>query len=275
MSWIYKAIMDLLVDALSDVVEFVSNNVAGLFSLENTMKAIDATNGAVKAVTALALVLAVILSARQLLSTYVLETEDAGEEPVDFLFRLACCCAAIGTFGAVGKELIHWAGVLAGDVVNATDIAFPEEYFHSIINGGTSLTLVVVLLLLFFVIGSIVFYIIAAIRAGTLAVYHLAAPLFCLDLLTTGKELWRNFITAYLSTVFFYIIQLFCFTQSQKILIGSIQNSGNTILIAIAFLILAISAPSALERLVFRSGVKSGISGLARTAGSLAVMIRK
>lgn len=273
MSWIYDNIRALMADALSDMAAYFSTLISGFFSLDATNATIKAVDGAVAASTALAIVLAVIVGAKHLISSYIMETEDAGDSVSDFLFRLACSCAAIATFGIIGKELINYASLVAEDIIGVSSYVFPGEAYNP--SNMETQGLAALLMLLVYLIGLVIFSMIAVMRAGTLAIYHVVAPIFCLNLISVNRELWHNFLTAYLGTVFYYIIQLLCFTLSQAAMgqetVYGAVNTGS----AVAFLLLAITAPQALDRIVFTSGIKRGLGGLARMAGTAAAVLRR
>lgn len=282
MNWITKNVFGFIADTIEsllvsygDMIEYMFEIIADA-NLNNSML----TNAAAFTTT-FALVCLALIAGKQCLDVYVFETAgDDSASPFDLVVRLAQAVAVIGSSAWIFNEMLALSKWVASDLMIATNGSHDYSNFltGNILNQigqarqmletqGVAMLVTSAMT----TIGLIIFSITAGIRGAELTLMKLLFPLFAIDLLTTDRERWKNFITSVVVIIFSYGLQLAlfkmcCLTLSQINYDGGITTRFVT---AIGFIVLMIRAPKWLEKWAYTTGVASATLRLTKTVTSI------
>lgn len=278
MSWIAENICEFFKDMIGSAIAYYGDLVNNIFytTVEwNTEN--EYVVSSIKFFILLALALIFILVFKQVLSTYILETDgDPDADPFNLVVRIAETVAVISCNAWIFDTTLSLAKSFASDALGSTaqeGIAGKTQELIAIDADqiGSSLMAFIISLVIM-LIGFIVFTIIAALRAAEVIAMKMLLPLFALDLLSARRERWNNFITGYFIAFFSYGIQMLFFNIALKSFVSCSWDTPVYIIGTYAFIILAIRAPKFLEKHLYRSGVSGAASGGMRLVAQTMVL---
>lgn len=268
MSWIAENICEFFTDMIGSAIDYYGDLVNNIFTttvewgVEN-----EYVTGATNFFILLALSLIFILVVKQVLSTYVMETDgDPDADPFNLVVRIAETVAIISCNSWIFDTTLSLAKSFASDVLGSTaqenGISGKTQELISIEPdqiGGSLMAFIISLLIM--LIAVIIFTIVAAIRAAEVIAMKMLLPLFALDLLSARRDRWNSFITGYGIAFFSYGIQMLFFNIALKSFVSCSWDQPGYIVGTYAFIFLAIKAPKFLEKHMYRSGVSGAASG--------------
>ena len=142
------------------------------------------------------------------------------------------------------------------------------------LSGMANMLLPYLAMIALMLVAIIIFTVVAGLRGGELIFMNLLLPVFALDLLTSSRERWNNFIMGYFTAFFTYGIQILLYNVALKSYATASYSEPLYFITAVTFLIMAIRSPKFLERYLYRSGVSTAATSGMRLVFQTAVMKR-
>ena len=276
MNWLTKQINEFIADAILDFTDFFKQGVIDLFNLGTKFAELDEIKGAINATTIVAMALVVVLVGKEILSTYIFETNgDPDGDPYQLLVKasqsicLICCNDIIFNF------MVTISQKLGTDMKVAVT---PETIFvktNALYLNATDVPTKIIntIFIIIFLIFTVTLALKAGFRGVELAFMKTLFPIFSLDLITISGERWNAFWSSYLITFLGYIIQMLAFTMGIDQYTIAITSDPSKYLIAAAFMIFAINVPKWLEKFAYSSGLskvaRGGIGGILQIGNML------
>lgn len=268
MSWITTGLCEFFSDMIGSAIEYFGEFINNIFySVVDLNNENVYVNGAFKFMIAAALALIVLLSIKQVFSTYVMETDnDSDADPFELVVRIAQTVAVITCSGEIFNITLKISKEFASDLIGSTSdsvsLVRKTQELLSIPPGEMGGRLFAFILVLLITVGTfLVFTFISVMRGAEIIAMKIMLPVFALDLLGTRRERWNNFFTGYMIAFFSYGIQILFYTIAMKSFVSSNWNKPEYMLGTIGFLILAIKSPKFLEKFLYVSGVSQAASG--------------
>ena len=278
MGWLAKQIAKLLLNLAEGMLDFFGDFINNIFYDIAAVNDNEIVSAVVLFTTTLALVLIVVLAAKQIYCTYILQTSgDPDSDPLNYLVRVSISIAFISCNGWIFTELMNLSKALTTDVTGAADLGLTaqgEAVLSAMDEVGNSL-LIFAIIFVVIMVAIIMFSIVAGIRGAELVLMKILFPIFALDYVTDTRERWNGFIVSYLVCFLGYTLQMLFFSMFSTIF-GYIQAGQlDVALIATCgWAVLMIRSPKWLERYVYTSGVARSGGGAIKGAAR-AVLWRK
>lgn len=270
-NWLTKNIREVFSGATLEFIEMFVNGISKFFSNCVNIAEQPEIKGAINALTLISITMISIVVAKEILNTYVFETEgDSDQDPmrlVEKAAQIVCLVCCNDIIYDTAKDLSELAVKDIGISV------LPEEIFYKtealFMGNLTLLGLVNVIFCLVYVICTLVFVVIGGIRGAELAFMKILWPFFSLDLMTVTAESWKAFLSSYGITFFGYILRMLAFSLSTIAYFEAIAGDAVEYLYAIVWMYMVFYAPKWMEKWIY----KSGLSNVARGGLSGAVSI--
>lgn len=277
MSWISENLITFLLDLVNGAIDFFGEILNNLYVW---MVAITVGNIYVQQAERFLLVIAIMLIAlmviKIVLDGYMLETAyDADADPFEILIKVAQAVAIATNSNWIFNWLFQAGRDFSLDLLGSTDTTGFSMKTRELLVLNTDITTVLawgIIMVCMVLISLIVFTVMSAIRAAELVAMKLLFPLFTIDLLNNNREIWGNFIRSYVIAFFSYALQLFFYTVALKSYATATIGDVRYFISTIAWLGMAIKAPSFLEKYIFKTGVGGVTSGGLRMVAQTVVM---
>lgn len=274
MNWVTKNIFGFISDLMSGILNVYGSMIGNIFETvadANLSSSLITNASAFTAVFAIAFL--AVTAEKQYLDVYVFQTAgDPDADPLDLIVRVAQALAVIGSSTWIFNELMAFSKIFTNDLLKSAHEDDVYEHFLRLIAEAAdtvseqSLGFLIAILLM--LIGFIIFSVIAGIRGAELTLMKLLFPIFAVDLLTTNRERWKNFITTCVITVFGYSLQLILFKLCSMVFVQVDLGGGSAVKFAtvIGYLVLMIRAPKWLEKFAYTTGISNTATSAARMA---------
>lgn len=267
MNWLTKQVCEFLSDLLGDFIVKFENAIVNIFENGADFAQKSEVVGASKAVTLIAATLVVVMVAKEIISTYILEMDgDPDGDPFQLVVKaskalcLICC----------NEYIFDNVNLYSSTFIKDLNISVkPEKIFDSIDDFLKVITKITDPIIVIFVVIYAAFFVVltikAAIRGVELALMKILWSIFALDVITVSGERWNNFFTTYMVTFFGYGGQLLCFSLSIACFTRGLTGNYEELLYAAACMFFALNAPKFLEKFAYSSGLskvaRGGIMG--------------
>lgn len=267
MNWITENLCSALSDLITGIINFFGEMVNNIFySIVELNNRNTYVIGANKFLILLGLALAGLLTVKQVLSGYVLETDhDPESDPFNLIVRVAETAAVICSSSWIFNTVMNLMKKFSKDLIGSTTkIGVEGKTMRLLQVDSTELPAMFpacILMLLIMVIAFVVFTIAAGLRGCEVIAMKLFLPIFALDLIGTRRERWNNFFTGYMIAVFSYSIQILFYTIAMKSFMSATWDKPWYAVATICWLVLAIRAPKFLEKYMYVSGISAAASG--------------
>lgn len=276
MGWLTKFLLGLFEDVIQGIVDFLGEIVNGIFDMiVDANNAVD-TSGVTKYTAALAIALLGIYFVKKMIDVYGLQTDgDPDSDPILYVEKCVFIVAIISCNNWIFKQLLRMSKLVTSDISSSVGKSSISKHTTALVDdvmvladvSGTGYVLVFLLVILITMIAVIIFTVVASIRGAELILMKCLIPLFALDMLTTNRERWNKFFTAYMVTFFGYAIQVFAYRMfCQQYLVMTVDASSIQAYVVFGWAILMIRSPKWLTDFVYTSGVGSAIGRGAQTA---------
>lgn len=274
MGWLTKQIRNFCSDTILGLGDFLGEIVNGIFDMiVDANNTID-TSGVTKYTAALAIALLGIYFVKKMIDAYGLQTDgDPDSDPILYMEKCAFIVAVISCNNWIFKQLLRLSKLVTTDITSSVGKSSITDQTETLVDGALEVDsamgygFVFILLLLILMIAVIIFTVVASIRGAELILMKCLIPLFALDMLTTNRERWNKFFTAYMVTFFGYAIQVFAYRMfCQQYLAMTVEASSIQAYVVFGWAILMIRSPKWLTDFVYTSGVGSAIGRGAQTA---------
>lgn len=222
--------------------------------------------------TMLGIALITLAGVKQYFTTYVMETSgDPDSDPLDILVRcsqaVAICCSSDFIFTYFLDFSKVFVTDFAGTVDSLEGTVLVKDLLLKLPIEKNVTENVFMTIILALVIGMVAFCIIAGIRGAELSLMKILLPIMAVDLVTTNRERWNNFITTYIMTFLYYGLQLLAY----KMFLGSLgqvvsASLTNNLIVALGWFVIMLRSPRWLEKFVYSTGLARGTGGVLRTA---------
>ena len=276
MNWLTKNINELASDFILDFTDFFKQGVINLFEIGTGFAELNEIKGAVNATTIVAMALVVVFVAKEILSTYILETNgDPDGDPFQLLVKasqsicLICCNDVIFNFSVNITQ--KFATDLKAAATPEKIFVDTKKLFLNAVDPPT--TLVNSVFIITFLILTIVLAVKAGFRGVELAFMKILFPIMAIDLITVSGERWNSFFTTYVVTFTGYIFQLLAFCMAIDNYTVALVSDSSKYLTAGAFLIFSINIPKWMEKFAYSSGLskvaRGGFGGVVQLASML------
>lgn len=267
MNWITENLCSALSDLITGIINFFGEMVNNIFYL-----IVDLNNknayviGANRFLVLLALALTALLTVKQILSAYVLETDhDPEADPFNLIVRMAECVAVICSSSWIFNTAMDLMKKFSKDLIGATtEIGIEGKTIELLKVDATELPAMFpacIIMLLVMVISFVIFTIVAGLRGCEVIAMKLLFPIFALDLIGTRRERWNNFFSGFLIVIFSYSGQILFYTIGMKSFMSATWDKPWYAVATICWLILGIKLPKFLEKYAYVSGLTSAASG--------------
>lgn len=266
--WPFNLIIDFFADALNNLFNGLTDLL--IWALERadwvySQAAISIPRDFTKGI-ALSFVIAVVL--KQILNIYVLEIDgDSGADPLLLIEKCAKAMLVITASNLLFQQILSWSSQFTDELIGMVFLGNESSVPYLIANTSAVVTAILfsgvgwaaVVLFAIYLVFLIVLMIKALLRSVELGIMSILFPLMACDLVTIRQERWNSFFASFIVVAFGYSIQLFLFKLS-LVWITSVP----TMLLSIACLYFAVSAPKWLEKFAYSSGLtqaaRSGLS---------------
>lgn len=271
MNWVTKNIFGFISDLMSGILNVYGSMIGNIFeTVADANLSSSLITNASTFTAAFSIAFLAVAAGKQYLDVYVFQTAgDPDADPLDLIVRVAQALAVIGSSTWIFNELMAFSKIFTNDLLRSAHEDDVYEHFLRLIAEAAdtvseqSLGFLIAILLM--LIGFIIFSVIAGIRGAELTLMKLLFPIFAVDLLTTNRERWKNFITTCAITVFGYSLQLILFKLCSMVFV-QVDLGGSAVKFAtvIGYLVLMIRAPKWLEKFAYSTGIASAASSAAR-----------
>ena len=279
MSWLFENVCDFISSAIGGTVDFFGELVNNIFYFIIDYGVNNAyVIGAQKLFITIALALIALVVLKIVTAGYLLETDyDSDADPFNLLVRIAETVAIITNSGWLFNFLLNASKDFTTDIIGSvaeTGYAGQTRSLLSVDLSGMANMLLPYLAMIALMLVAIIFTVVAGLRGGELVFMNLLLPVFALDLLTSSRERWNNFIMGYFTAFFTYGIQILLYNVALKSYATASYSEPLYFITAVTFLIMAIRSPKFLERYLYRSGVSTAATSGMRLVFQTAVMKR-
>ena len=260
MSWLLNLIADALSEFVNGLLDIVGDLIDSLFLFVLNANQTNFVSGLCTFSSVLGMVVLSFAATKRIFDVYIMQTEgDPDQNPIEIIYRLAMAVAIIGSNAWIYTELRNIALALVNDVGNVdVSISITNSLANAIqlVAGGLPGVIVAfVLFILVLIIALLIFAIITAIKASEITLMRILLPIFAVDLITSDRERWKTFFTAYVTAFCGYAVQIICFRNAATAIAGIGLDSMKYFALSLGWIVLAISTPTWLEKFVYRSGV--------------------
>lgn len=272
MSWITENLNKYCLEVLQSIFDFFSSALIKMFNLGVSVTQTTNVVKVTKVTSGIAVGLITVLVLKEILSTYVMETNgDPDSDPFQVIVRGMEAIAAVSCQSWLFNYLLKVSEALSKDVTSEgiSIEKFTSKYGDVLANSFVSMKNPAFMILFFVFILILVFMLCfkAVLRGVELALCRILFPLFSVSLCGTSRERFNSFMSTYLVTFLGYVIQVFCFEMGLANLIkGLVYTTFDEYILAIAWMWFALKTPKWLEKFAYSSGLKNTVSGAARTA---------
>ena len=280
MSWLLENVCDFISAAIGGTVDFFGELVNNIFYFIIDYGVNNAyVIGAQKLFITIALALIALVVLKIVTAGYLLETDyDSDADPFNLLVRIAETVAIITNSGWLFNYLLNASKDFTTDIIGSvaeTGYAGQTRSLLSVdLSGMANMLLPYLAMIALMLIAIIIFTVVAGLRGGELIFMNLLLPVFALDLLTSSRERWNNFIMGYFTAFFTYGIQILLYNVALKSYATASYSEPLYFITAVTFLIMAIRSPKFRERYLYRSGVSTAATSGMRLVFQTAVMKR-
>lgn len=280
MSWLLENVCDFISSAIGGTVDFFGELVNNIFYFIIDYGVNNAyVIGAQKLFIIIALALIALVVLKIVTAGYLLETDyDSDADPFNLLVRIAETVAIITNSGWLFNFLLNASKDFTTDIIGSvaeTGYAGQTRSLLSVdLSGMANMLLPYLAMIALMLVAIIIFTVVAGLRGGELIFMNLLLPVFALDLLTSSRERWNNFIMGYFTAFFTYGIQILLYNVALKSYATASYSEPLYFITAVTFLIMAIRSPKFLERYLYRSGVSTAANSGMRLVFQTAVMKR-
>lgn len=280
MSWLFENVCDFISSAIGGTVDFFGELVNNIFYFIIDYGVNNAyVIGAQKLFITIALALIALVVLKIVTAGYLLETDyDSDADPFNLLVRIAETVAIITNSGWLFNFLLNASKDFTTDIIGSvaeTGYAGQTRSLLSVdLSGMANMLLPYLAMIALMLVAIIIFTVVAGLRGGELVFMNLLLPVFALDLLTSSRERWNNFIMGYFTAFFTYGIQILLYNVALKSYATASYSEPLYFITAVTFLIMAIWSPKFLERYLYRSGVSTAATSGMRLVFQTAVMKR-
>lgn len=280
MSWLLENVCDFISSAIGGTVDFFGELVNNIFYFIIDYGVNNAyVIGAQKLFITIALALIALVVLKIVTAGYLLETDyDSDADPFNLLVRIAETVAIITNSGWLFNFLLNASKDFTTDIIGSvaeTGYAGQTRSLLSVdLSGMANMLLPYLAMIALMLVAIIIFTVVAGLRGGELIFMNLLLPVFALDLLTSSRERWNNFIMGYFTAFFTYGIQILLYNVALKSYATASYSEPLYFITAVAFLIMAIRSPKFLERYLYRSGVSTAATSGMRLMFQTVVMKR-
>lgn len=280
MSWLFENVCDFISSAIGGTVDFFGELVNNIFYFIIDYGVNNAyVIGSQKLFITIALALIALVVLKIVTAGYLLETDyDSDADPFNLLVRIAETVAIITNSGWLFNFLLNASKDFTTDIIGSvaeTGYAGQTRSLLSVdLSGMANMLLPYLAMIALMLVAIIIFTVVAGLRGGELVFMNLLLPVFALDLLTSSRERWNNFIMGYFTAFFTYGIQILLYNVALKSYATASYSEPLYFITAVTFLIMAIRSPKFLERYLYRSGVSTAATSGMRLVFQTAVMKR-
>lgn len=280
MSWLFENVCDFISSAIGGTVDFFGELVNNIFYFIIDYGVNNAyVIGAQKLFITIALALIALVVLKIVTAGYLLETDyDSDADPFNLLVRITETVAIITNSGWLFNFLLNASKDFTTDIIGSvaeTGYAGQTRSLLSVdLSGMANMLLPYLAMIALMLVAIIIFTVVAGLRGGELVFMNLLLPVFALDLLTSSRERWNNFIMGYFTAFFTYGIQILLYNVALKSYATASYSEPLYFITAVTFLIMAIRSPKFLERYLYRSGVSTAATSGMRLVFQTAVMKR-
>ena len=280
MSWLFENVCDFISSAIGGTVDFFGELVNNIFYFIIDYGVNNAyVIGAQKLFITIALALIGLVVLKIVTAGYLLETDyDSDADPFNLLVRIAETVAIITNSGWLFNFLLNASKDFTTDLIGSVAETGYADQTRSLVSvdlsGMANMLLPYLAMIALMLVAIIIFTVVAGLRGGELIFMNLLLPVFALDLLTSSRERWNNFIMGYFTAFFTYGIQILLYNVALKSYATASYSEPLYFITAVTFLIMAIRSPKFLERYLYRSGVSTAATSGMRLVFQTAVMKR-
>lgn len=280
MSWLFENVCDFISSAIGGTVDFFGELVNNIFYFIIDYGVNNAyVIGAQKLFITIALALIALVVLKIVTAGYLLETDyDSDADPFNLLVRIAETVAIITNSGWLFNFLLNASKDFTTDIIGSVAETGYADQTRSLVSvdlsGMANMLLPYLAMIALMLVAIIIFTVVAGLRGGELIFMNLLLPVFALDLLTSSRERWNNFIMGYFTAFFTYGIQILLYNVALKSYATASYSEPLYFITAVTFLIMAIRSPKFLERYLYRSGVSTAATSGMRLVFQTAVMKR-
>lgn len=280
MSWLFENVCDFISSAIGGTVDFFGELVNNIFYFIIDYGVNNAyVIGAQKLFITIALALIALVVLKIVTAGYLLETDyDSDADPFNLLVRIAETVAIITNSGWLFNFLLNASKDFTTDIIGSVAETGYADQTRSLVSvdlsGMANMLLPYLAMIALMLVAIIIFTVVAGLRGGELIFMNLLLPVFALDLLTSSRERWNNFIMGYFTAFFTYGIQILLYNVALKSYATASYSEPLYFITAVAFLIMAIRSPKFLERYLYRSGVSTAATSGMRLMFQTVVMKR-
>lgn len=262
--WLSDIILEMVQHWLNSFLDSVLGSVNEYFNQANNVVNLSEVNTISSLINIFSTSIIVAVMMKQILSTYVLETDgDSDQSPIKVLEKGCIALALIHMNNYILRILLNMANTLCDALLGSININFLNEELGRKLEEGFGFdSLLWIVLLLAYTVGFVMFLWKSLKRNAELAAMKMVFGIFACDIVTVGMERFRSFISSYIVTIFSFVLQMIFFKLSILMMVGR----GNFML-ALAFIFMAATAPKWLEKYVYSSGIAKSTANTARTAG--------
>lgn len=271
MNWLTKQLNETISDMILNFTDFFKQGVIDLFNVGTSFADLKEIKGAVDALTLVGCTLVVVLVLKEILGTYVLETDgDPDGDPFQYLIKAAKALCLICCNDFIFNFMAELSTKLANDMKVAVT---PETIFVKTSGlflqavGGPPTQIINTLFIFIFLVFVVILSLKAGLRGVELALMKILWPIFSLDNITVSGERWNAFFSSYLVTFLGYILQLLTFTLCIDCYSKAMAGNIKQYLFAAAWMYFSLNTPKWLEKFAY----SSGLSKVAR-GGSMGLM---
>lgn len=280
MSWLFENVCDFISSAIGGTVDFFGELVNNIFYFIIDYGVNNAyVIGAQKLFIAIALALIALVVLKIVTAGYLLETDyDSDADPFNLLVRIAETVAIITNSGWLFNFLLNASKDFTTDIIGSVAETGYADQTRSLVSvdlsGMANMLLPYLAMIALMLVAIIIFTVVAGLRGGELIFMNLLLPVFALDLLTSSRERWNNFIMGYFTAFFTYGIQILLYNVALKSYATASYSQPLYFITAVTFLIMAIRSPKFLERYLYRSGVSTAATSGVRLMLQTVIMKR-
>ena len=225
MSWLLNLIADALSEFVNGLLDIVGDLIDSLFLFVLNANQTNFVSGLCTFSSVLGMVVLSFAATKRIFDVYIMQTEgDPDQNPIEIIYRLAMAVAIIGSNAWIYTELRNIALALVNDVGNVdVSISITNSLANAIqlVAGGLPGVIVAfVLFILVLIIALLIFAIITAIKASEITLMRILLPIFAVDLITSDRERWKTFFTAYVTAFCGYAVQIICFRNAATAIAG-------------------------------------------------------
>ncbi|MEG0962410.1 MAG: DUF6102 family protein [Lachnospiraceae bacterium] len=269
--WLFKSLTEGMAEAINGFLLLVGSIMNEIFNFCLVVNQVPMIETIMKYTTVLALAMLGIMAVKSGLAIYGLESEgDPEQSPMELIYRLAMAVCFIGSSSWIYSTTWKIINLIANDVLGLTaEYDFVTSMTTNVaawVAQGSQLSLALIWVAAVTLVFLVVLCVIAAKRGAELALMKFMMPLFGIDFLNTDREKIKTFLTSFGITFGGYVIQIILYKLFCYNMINVHTNSATNSLAALGCLIVAVSTPKWLEKMLYSSGAGNGIKGGARTA---------